>query len=299
MKQIVSLTKRNVKLFFKDKSLFFVSLITPIILLVLYVTFLGDVYKDSLLMNLNGLTLSDKVVGGFVGSQLCSSILSVSCVTVAFCSNMLMVQDKAIGTLSDLTVSPIKREKLGIAYFLATELTTLIVAAFALGASFIFLAIQGWYLSLADVFLLILDVILLTTFGTLLSSIVSSFLSTQGQISAVGTMVSSMYGFISGAYMPLSQFGEGLRKALGFFPGTYGTSLLRNHAMRGVLSEMQSQGAPVQLIEEVKTAFDCNLYFFESKVELWATYVIILSTIAVLFAVYLLIMKSRNAKGGK
>ena len=128
MKQIVSLTKRNVKLFFKDKSLFFVSLITPMILLVLYVTFLGNVYKDSLLMNLSGFQLSDKVVGGFVGSQLCSSILSVSCVTVAFCSNMLMVQDKANGTLADLTVSPVKREKLGIAYFLATELTTLIVA---------------------------------------------------------------------------------------------------------------------------------------------------------------------------
>ncbi|MBR2340960.1 MAG: ABC transporter permease [Clostridia bacterium] len=299
MKQIISLTKRNVKLFFKDKSLFFVSLITPMILLVLYVTFLGNVYKDSLLANLNGLVLSDKVVGGFVGAQLCSSILSVSCVTVAFCSNMLMVQDKASGALADLTVSPVKREKLGIAYFLATELTTLIVAGFALVASFVFLAIQGWFLSFTDVLLLILDVLLLTTFGTLLSSIVNSFLSTQGQISAVGTMVSSGYGFISGAYMPLSQFGEGLRKVLGFFPGTYGTSLLRNHAMRGVFSEMQEQGMPAQLVEEVKTAFDCNLYFFENKVELWVTFAVILGTVAVLFAVYLLIMKSQNAKRGK
>lgn len=296
MKQLLSLTKRNVKLFFKDKSLFFVSLITPMILLVLYVTFLGGVYKDSLLMNLNGLVLSDKVVNGFVGSQLCSSILSVSCVTVAFCSNMLMVQDKASGTLADLTVSPIKREKLGVAYFLATELTTLIVVGFALGVSFIFLAVQGWYLSFADVILLVLDVFLLTTFGTLLSSIVSSFLSTQGQISAVGTMVSSMYGFISGAYMPLSQFGEGLRKVLGFFPGTYGTSLLRNHAMRGVFSEMQAQGAPIELIEGVKTAFDCNLYFFDSKVELWATYAVILGTITLLLIAYLMIMKKCNKK---
>ncbi len=294
MKQVVSLTKRNVNLFFKDKSLFFVSLITPMILLVLYVTFLGDVYKDSLLMNLSGFSLSDKVLGGFVGAQLCSSILSVSCVTVAFCSNMLMVQDKANGMLVDLTVSPIKREKLGVAYFLATELTTLIVVGFALMASFVFLAIQGWYLSFADVVLLVLDIILLTTFGTLLSSIVNSFLTTQGQMSAVGTMVSSCYGFISGAYMPLSQFGEGLRTALGFFPGTYGTSLLRNHALRGVFTEMQEQGVPVQLVEEVRTAFDCNLYFFENKVELWATFAVILGTIAVLFAVYLLIMQKKN-----
>ena len=69
----------------------------------------------------------------------------------------------------------------------------------------------------------------------MISSFVTQFLSTQGQISAVGTMVSSLYGFVSGAYMPLSQFSEGLRTVLCFLPGTYGTSLLREHTLRGVL----------------------------------------------------------------
>ena len=41
------LIKRNIKLFFKDKGMFFTSLITPAILLVLYVTFLGNVYTPS------------------------------------------------------------------------------------------------------------------------------------------------------------------------------------------------------------------------------------------------------------
>lgn len=36
-----ALIRRNVKLYFKDKGMFFTSLITPIILLVLYSTFLG------------------------------------------------------------------------------------------------------------------------------------------------------------------------------------------------------------------------------------------------------------------
>ena len=41
------LIKRNIRLFFKDKGMFFTSLITPAILLILYVTFLGNVYRDS------------------------------------------------------------------------------------------------------------------------------------------------------------------------------------------------------------------------------------------------------------
>ena len=40
-----ALIRRNVKLYFKDKGMFFTSLITPMILLVLYSTFLGNVYR--------------------------------------------------------------------------------------------------------------------------------------------------------------------------------------------------------------------------------------------------------------
>ena len=42
-----ALIKRNVKLYFRDKGMFFTSLITPIILLVLYTTFLKNVFEES------------------------------------------------------------------------------------------------------------------------------------------------------------------------------------------------------------------------------------------------------------
>ena len=109
------LIKRNIKLFFKDKGMFFTSLITPAILLVLYVTFLGNVYRDSFTSNLpNSLKLSESIIEGLVGGQLISSILAVSCVTVAFCSNFLMVQDKANGTIRDLRISPVKSATLSL-----------------------------------------------------------------------------------------------------------------------------------------------------------------------------------------
>lgn len=117
------LIKRNIRLFFKDKGMFFTSLITPAILLILYVTFLGNVYRDSLTSNLpNSLRLSESIIEGLVGGQLISSILAVSCVTVAFCSNFLMVQDKANGTIRDLRISPVKSATLSLSYYVATLL---------------------------------------------------------------------------------------------------------------------------------------------------------------------------------
>ena len=281
------LIKRNIKMFFKDKGLFFTSLITPLILLVLYVTFLGNVYRDSFEMAFpQGMEIPEDILNGLVGGQLFSSLLAVSCVTVAFCSNMLMVQDKVTGARKDFMVTPVKGTTMALGYYVATLVSTLIICLVATGAGLLYLGKVGWYLSGSDVALLLLDVFLLVMFGVALSSIINFFLSTQGQISAVGSIVSSMYGFICGAYMPISQFSEGLQKALSFLPGTYATSLLRNHALRGVFEGLEADGYPSEVIEVLRDVIDCNVYFFDEKVGVLTMYWILGVSVVVLIGIY-------------
>jgi len=289
------LIKRNVKLFFKDKGMFFTALITPAILLVLYATFLGNVYRDSFTANLpQGIPISEDLIEGLVGGQLISSLLAVSCVTVAFCSNFLMVQDKANGVIRDLRISTVSSATLSLSYYLATLLSTLTICFLGTALCLGYVATVGWYLSLSDVLCLFLDVLLLVLFGTALSSIINLFLSTQGQISAVGTIVSSGYGFLCGAYMPISSFGEGLQAVISFLPGTYGTSLIRNHAMRGVLEEMQAAGIPAEAMKELRDALDCNLYFFDRAVPVSTMYLILGVTVLALIAIYIGINGARK-----
>lgn len=298
MKTFSSMTKRNVKLFFKDKAMFFTSLITPMILLVLYMTFLAKVYRDSFAAAVpDGLELDAKLVNGMVGGEILSSILAVCCVTVAFCSNLLMVNDKVSGARKDLLISPTKKSTFALSYYVATLFSTLIISVVATVACFVYVACQGWYLSFVDVLLVFLDVFLLTMFGTALSSCVNVFLSTNGQASAVGTIVSAGYGFICGAYMPISSFGTGLQTVLGFLPGTYGTSLLRNHALAGVFREMANQHYPADVIEKIKDSVDCNLYFFENKVSIGAMYGILIGSIVLFIGLYILINYLKNRKG--
>ncbi len=285
-----ALTRRNCKLFFQDKGMFFSAMITPAILLVLYVTFLGNVYRDSFTMGIAGLvSVPEQLIDAAVGGQLVSSLLAVCCVTVAFCSNMLLVQDKVTGARRDLTMTPVRKPVLALSYYLATVISTLIVCLIAAGLCFAYLAKVGWYLSVADVAYLLLDTVLLVLFGTALSSIINLFLSSQGQISAVGTIVSAGYGFLCGAYMPISQFGEGLQKALSFLPGTYGTSLLRNHALRGVFAGMADCGLPAEVVEQIRDSIDCNLYFFGERVQLPAMYAIVIGAVALLMLAYILL----------
>ena len=288
MKTLKNLIYRNTKLFFKDKGLFFTSLITPLILLVLYITFLGNVYRDSFLMHMpDGWIIPDSLLEGLVGGQLVSSLLAVCCVTVAFCSNMLMVQDKISGAKTDFQMTPVSPSVLALSYFVASFTATLCICMTALCAGLCYLGAVGWYLSVSDVCLLVLDICLLVLFGTALSSVINFFLSSQGHISAVGSLVSSVYGFVCGAYMPISQFSDGLQTAITFLPGTYGTVLFRNHAMRGVFSELEGLGLPKELVTEMMDAVDCNLYFLGDRVTISAMYAVVALTVLLLLGVYI------------
>lgn len=305
MSTFLSFTSRNIKLFFKDLGLFLVSLITPGILLILFVTFLGSVYKDSFVSIIGNFdfTVSDKVINGLSGGQLVSSLLATSCVTVSFCSNMIMVQDKVYGMTNDFTVSPVKHSTMALSYYVATFINTMIVCLFALGLCFIYLACVGWFLTFADVMLIILDVVLLALFGTALSSVINVFLSSQGQISAVGSVVSSTYGFLCGAYMPLSQLPAWLNAFVSFLPGTYGTSLLRNHclgsAFDAFVAECPAEKAELaeKAVEAMKDGVDCNIKFAGSvDVTTAAMFSILVGSVVVLIAAYVLINVFRKKK---
>ena len=289
MKKFFNLTARNVKVFFSDKSMFFASLITPMILLVLYVTFLGRVFQNSLDQDALGVALPDSVINAVVNGQILACLLAVCSVTVAFSSNLLMVNDKVTGSTKDIDVSPIKSHTKSLAYFTATFISTIIINLVALILCLLYIRIQNcWYYELKDVLLLFGDVILLSFFGTALASVVNFGLKTQGQLSAVANIVSAGYGFICGAYMPISNFSALLRDSIMFLPSTYFMSLIKNHALTAPFQEMAKTEIPAQAIDAVKTALDYKITFFSHEVSLNTMYLIAISSIIVLIIIFVL-----------
>ncbi len=296
-RKLVSLVGRNTKCYFKDKFVFFMSMLTPLILLLLFVTFLRNVYIDSFKTAFpEGFIIDESVIEGIAGAWLMSSILSVSSVTVAFCSNLIMIMDKMEGTLSDLRVSPVKSTTISISYFLSNFFVTFIVLAVIMLIGHIYLACVGWYISVGDAFMIVVDLICGILFGTLLAGVVESFINSQGGLSAVSALVSSMYGFICGAYMPLSSFSEGLRNVLCLLPGTYGVGVLRNHYMNGYLEAFFDAGMPVEAIDSIRASFDAKVVVFGTEISLGAMYAILLGACAVLMAVYIGIVIIKNKK---
>lgn len=290
MKAVAALIKRNRKLFFKDKGMLFSSLITPVILIILYATFLAKVYKDSFQSAISGMaTVSDKLINGTVAGQMTAALLAVSCVTVTFCVNLTMIQDRANGTRKDFNVSPISKAQIYLGYFIATVVNSLMINGLALVICLGYIYKMGWYMSVADVMWVILDLIILVLFGSTLSSIICFPMTTQGQLSAVGTIVSTGYGFICGAYMPISNFGTGLQKALSYLPSTYGTALMKNHMLNGIFAEMEKENMPKEMITAIKDTLDCNPQFHGHVVSVNQMLMIMVGSIVVFGVLYFLL----------
>lgn len=296
-KKLISFVGRNTKCYFKDKFMFFVSLLSPIILLILFATFLRNVYIDSFQTSLpENFAVNSRILEGITGAWLMSSILSVSSVTVAFCSNVIMINDKIDGNFNDFRVSPVKGTTISLSYFVSNFFVTFIVMICLMLIGYIYLACVGWYISVGDAFMIIVDVFCSVLFGTLLAGLVESFIASQGGLSAVSTLVSSMYGFICGAYMPLSQFSEGLRNTLCLLPGTYGVGIIRNHYMNGYLSALADEGVPAEAINEIRINFDADIKVFGTDIPLGAMYGILLGTCALLLVAYIAVVFIQNRR---
>ena len=298
MKTLHALTMRNIRMYFKDKAMFLTSLITPLILLVLYSTFLKSIYDQTFTdaFAAAGIQVSDALLEGCSGGQMVSSLLSVSCVTVVFCCNLLMVQDRANGTYKDLQISPVSSGTTALSYFLAAFLSSWLISICAETVCMFYLYFSGWFMTFNDLVLITADVTLLVLFGTALSSLCCAPLTTQGQASALGTIISAGYGFICGAYMPISQFSKGIQNIVSLLPGTYGTSLLRNRIMRGVFIEMENLHMPSEMIRGIKDSIDVNLYFNSNVVPVSTMLMILLGSTVILSAAYLLLRHAISKK---
>jgi multidrug/hemolysin transport system permease protein len=220
--------------------------------------------------------------------------MAVSCITVAFCSNMMVV-DKISKSVNDFYVAPVKRSTVSTGYFISNFITTSIVCFIILIVSLLYLAIVGWYITILDIIMIFLNIILCVLFGTLLASFISLFVSTQSGLSAISSLVSSMYGFICGAYMPIASFGDGMKIFVSFIPGTYGTILFRQYYMNGVINEM-AKTLPAQVIEGIKTGFDYNITFFNHQVPTWVMFLVLILTITILFTLFVVFSNIQNKK---
>ncbi len=225
------LTTRNAKVFLKDKMAVFLSLLTQIIILGLFLLFIKNSYVDGINEALGGLKdkVTDADIETLVNSWMISGVIGTSVITSTLSALNVMVSDKQHKIDFDYNASSVKGSVIVMSYFSGAVLCSLITSFTLLAAGLIFVAATGVFLlTITDVLLLIGLVLLGSVSSTIILMTIISFFKKDSTYSAFSVLLSTLVGFIVGAYFPVSQLSETTQTIVNLVPGAQITGMIRS-----------------------------------------------------------------------
>ena len=271
MKSFIGLTKRNMLVYLRDRATVFFSLLSPLIILFLYIMFLKQNYINSVKSIIIEVGLSDfitaKQIDGFVNSWLISGLLSTSCLTVPLSSLTLIVTDKEKQKDFDLMSSPVKKWKIGVSYLVASFLNTVIITGVILTIGIIIISSSGLKMEFIDIIKSYLVVILGSLSGSAFMYMIVSFFKSNSAVGAFTGIVCAASGFLIGAYMPISMFSKWLQIVANVIPGSHIAGLFRNILMGNSLNDMNSVIQSPIFIQSMNEGFSLELNFFGTMIK--------------------------------
>ena len=293
---IYSQTMRNLKIFLKDKANIFFALLSPLIVLGLYILFLGRIQTDGLLSALQemGVSGGEKEIRSFADCWMLSGVMASACITVPLCACGVMVQDRNRGIRADLAASPVPGWMPPAAYFFSVVAAGLIIGFAVLVICLVWLAATGsWFLSVADVLVLLGTLVLSVLSSSTLLVFVVGFLRTEGAFTGLNVILGTVIGFLIGAYMPLSVFPTGVQYVTLFVPGSYSAGIFRNCFMNGALDNIAQNISPA-FADALASQYALELNFFGTDMPAWVMAIVLGATVLLFAAANLLAAKFRK-----
>ncbi|SFC21260.1 ABC transporter permease [Butyrivibrio sp. YAB3001] len=212
--------KRNLSIYFRDKTAVFFSLFGALLIIVLYALFLGDTMTDSIQMDINGAFIMNSwVMGG---------LIAAATMTTGMGAYGVMVNDESNKNYRDFYTSPVKKSKIIGAYMLNSIAIGVIMTLVTFALAEIYIVANEGELLTTEQALKVIGVILLTVLSS--SSIVGfvcTFLRSSQAFSGCSILIGASIGFLVGAYVPIGHLPDTVQKVMSFLPCTHSAALLR------------------------------------------------------------------------
>lgn len=269
MRGILGFIKRNVLLFFKDWQSVLFSLLTSIIVLVLYLLFLKGTFVSAIQSAMEqypGLAsmVPQKDIDMFANLFLLSGILGSAMISVPFSCITVLVKDRANKVDYDILATPMKREQIIFAYFVSAVLTSILLNSIILAVGLIGIRMQGnMYLNASQVIKAFSIVALGSISASAIFMIIVLFFKTVSACEAFFGILSAASGFVIGAYIPISQFSNEVQTVCNLFPASQITIMLRNILLNGLLEHINTS---LQGVDQGMFVLSLKEYFtFQAK----------------------------------
>lgn len=239
---LYQLVRRNVLLFLRDKASVFFSFLSVIIILLLYILFLGKMQADNIADQMSSI----EGISWLVASWIMAGLLTVSTITVPLGALGNLINDKDKGLINDFYTSPINRKVFALSYLISSWVIAFLMVLINLIIGQAYVLLQGGELFTVIQTVKMLGLMLLSimSFSSMFFYI-SMFMKTQNAFGLLSTLVGTFVGFLGGIYIPIGVLGKNVQTVMNILPTSHAVTVIRQVYMEGAVSQVFGN-APVE-----------------------------------------------------
>lgn len=249
---MIQFALRNLKLYFRDRTSVFFSLLAVFIIIGLYVLFLGDAWTSSLEGVKDGRLMMD--------SWMMAGLLAVVSLTTTMGAFGTMVDDRSSGIVKDFYSAPVPRTSLAGGYLISAFVVGSAMSLVALALVEAYILSNGGRLLEPEALLKVLGILSLSNLtNTALVFVIVSFVSSQSAFGTLSTIVGTLIGFLTGIYMPIGMMPSAVQTVIKLFPPSHAAVLMRQTMMESSMSTAFA-GAPAGVLRDFKESMGVVFY---------------------------------------
>lgn len=281
MQQFITITVRNLKIYFRDKGAVFFSLLSMLIVICLMVFFLGNMNIESITRILGEFgnrdaAADEKNAELLILAWTCAGIISINAVTVTMAACSVMIKDKVSGKINSIYTAPVSRGKIVAGYITAAWIASVIVCMITLFITEVYSVSKGLNAFSLMTHIQLLGMIMVNSFiYAAFMYLVAILAKTEGAWSGLGTVIGTLVGFLGGIYIPIGALSDTIGNLMKCTPILYGTAMFRSVMTKEILTTTFSD-IPPEIIAEYRSAMGIDLTVFDNVMSVRAEWLILL-----------------------
>lgn len=280
---ILQMVKRNLRSYFRDTSNVFFSMLGVIIIIGLYMTFLGNMITGVVS------DLAGDQARFLMDSWIMGGVVAASTVTTTLGAFGIMVDDREKKTVRDFLSSPMKRSALVLSYILSAMVIGLFMSLFTFVLAEIYIVLHGSILPFVSILKVLGIIILNVAASSAMAFFLLSFIKSSNAMTALSIVVGTIIGFLTGIYIPMGNLNEGLQTIIKFFPPSHAAVLLRQVMMDHAMS---LDTLPSEVLRFLGVQFEIG----GNVVSGWIHLLFLVATFLLFYAMSILLVSKRKEK---
>lgn len=273
---MLAMVKRNMMLYFRNRSGVIFSLLGALISFVLYLVFL----KKGISSNWVGISHKNQLLD----TWLISGTLAITGITTTLTALSQMVKDKEQHVLEDLSLTDAGPMSIRFGYLLSATLIGIIM-------QLIMLVLMGLYFNVTDKISLQMSqvvptlgiMVLSAILATLVNAILVNRLKSVDSFGRLTTIIGTASGFLVGTYIPIGSLPTFAQTIMKVTPGSYIASLYRQVLMNDTIKDTFQQESAVRYFNRLMGV----QIKWSSLLSLAGTYSLVVALIVITFIIVL------------